>query len=58
MTQKKFFTAENLAKVALGYLFAREIVLKDNKKGDRCRVVQAAELPPIKMNGGLQTTDK
>ena len=53
MTQKKFFTAENLAKVALGYLFAREIVLKDNKKGDRCRVVQAAELPPIKMNGGL-----
>ena len=52
MTQKKFFTAENLAKVALGYLFVREIVLKDNNKKN-VRYVQAAELRPIKMNGGL-----
>ena len=52
MTQKKFFTAENLAKVALGYLFVREIVLKNNNEKST-RVVQAAELPPIKMNGGL-----
>ena len=31
----------------------KQIVLHDNKKGERCKMVKAAELPPIKMNGGL-----
>ena len=53
MTQKNFFSRENLTKVALGYLYVTQIVLHDNKKGERCKMVKAAELPPIKMNGGL-----
>ncbi len=53
MTQKKFFTAENLAKIALGYLYLRRYTLRDNKKGSRVGVVSSAVLPPIKMNGGL-----
>ena len=53
MTQKNFFTAENLAKVALGYLYVREIVLKDNKKGERCGRVRNMEMYKIPNNGGL-----
>ena len=53
MTQRNFFSRENLTKFALGYLYVTQIVLHDNKKGERCKMVNAAELPPIKMNGGL-----
>ena len=52
MTQKKFFTAAQVAELALGYVFVRQVMLKNNNK-KRTRYVQAAELPPIEMNGGL-----
>ena len=52
MTQKKFFTAAQVAELALGYVFVRQIILKNNNK-KRTRYVLAAELPPIEMNGGL-----
>ena len=52
MTQKKFFTAAQVAELALGYLYVRQFVLKNSNKKST-RYVQAAELPPIEMNGGL-----
>ena len=44
---------KNLATIALALLVTREIVLKDNKKGNRCGRVRNMDFPKIPNNGGL-----
>ena len=49
---------KNLATIALALLVTRQVVLKDNKKGERCGRVRNMEMYKIPNNGGLQTNDK
>ena len=51
--RKKFPPMKNLATIALALLVTRQIVLKDNKKGERCGRVRNMEMYKIPNNGGL-----
>ena len=51
--KKKFPPMKNLATIALALLVTRQIVLKDNKKGERCGRVRNMEMYKIPNNGGL-----
>ena len=51
--RKKFPPMKNLATIALALLVTRQVVLKDNKKGERCGRVRNMEMYKIPNNGGL-----